>query len=167
MNIHLYGITFISKTNFLSNPTTSFSPQAYARTAGVLYLIIILAGFAGEMLVRNQLVVSGNAAATYDHILHSPVLWRLGIAGDLIMHICDIPLMLILYVLLKPVHKHLAMLALLFTVMQTAVLVANKSNLLTPLFLVGDADYLKNLGRPQLEAFTYLSIKMHEYGFGI
>ncbi len=40
-------------------------------------------------------------------------LWRIGIAGDILMHVCDIPLMLVLYGLLRPVSEHLALLAIL------------------------------------------------------
>jgi hypothetical protein len=143
------------------------SPQVYARIGGVLYLIIIVAGILDQLFVRSTLIVSGDATATATNMMASPELWRLGIAGDLIMHVCDIPLMLIFYVLLKPVNKNLALLALLFNLIQTAVLVANKLNLLTALFLLGDADYLKAFEPNQLHALSYLLIKLHDYGFGV
>src|ERR1700730_6787130 len=98
------------------------SPQVYARIGGVAYLIIIVAGGLGEMLVRNSIIVSGDAAATYNNIVAHPLLWRLGIAGDLIMHVCDVILMMVFYVLLKPVNKNLALLVVLFNLIQTAVL---------------------------------------------
>jgi len=47
-----------------------------------------------------------------------------------------------LCVLLRPVSKNLALLAVLFNLVQTAMLVANTLNLLLPLFLLGDAAYL-------------------------
>ena len=77
--------------------TTSFerSPQRWLRLGGALYLAIILLGLFGEVLVRGSLVVPGNAQATLDAIRQSPLLWRLGIAGDLLMHVLDIPVMLI------------------------------------------------------------------------
>jgi hypothetical protein len=75
--------------------------------------------------------------------------------------------MLVLYLLLKPVNKNLALLAILFNLIQTAVLVANKLNLLMPLFLLGNADYLKAFEPNQLSALTYIFVKAHDYGFGI
>src|SRR5664280_2718040 len=93
---------------------TETSPQTLARIGGVLYLLIIVTGLFGEMFVRGKLVVSGDATATASNITASQVLWRVGVAGDLIMHVCDIPLMLIFYVLLRPVHKTLALLGVLF-----------------------------------------------------
>jgi len=143
------------------------SPQVYARIGGAAYLIIIVAGSIGEMFIRNTIIVSGNAAATASNIAASPLLWRIGIAGDLLMHLCDVIVMLVFYVLLKPVNKNLAMLAVLFNLIQTAVLVANKMNLLMPLFLSGSEDYLKAFDPHQLQALTWLSIKAHGFGFGI
>lgn len=146
---------------------TAPSPQVYARIGGLLYLVIIVAGVLGELFVRGTLVVSGDAAATAGRILASESLWRLGIAGDLVMHLCDVVVMWALYQLLRPVSRNLALLALLFNLVQTAVLVANKLNLLVPLFLLGDAAYLEAFDTAQLQAWSYIAIKMHDYGFGI
>jgi hypothetical protein len=151
----------------MANQTIKFLPQIYARTGGIVYLIIIVVGIFGEMVVRGGMVVPGNAAATANNISTTPLLWRLGISGDIIMHICDAILMLVFYVLLRPVHKNLALLAVLFNLIQTGVLVANKMNLLLPLFFLGGDDYLKAFDQHQLDALSYISIKAHDYGFGI
>lgn len=151
----------------MANYPNGTSPQVYARFGGVLYLIIIVAGIFGELFIRNTLVVSGDPAATATNIIGSQLLWRIGIAVDLLMHACDLPLMLVFYVLLRPVNKYLALLAVLFNLIQTAVLVANKISLLMPLFLLGDADYLKALEPNQLHTLAYLSIKLHGYGFSV
>ena len=151
----------------MNTRAAEISPGAYARIGGIAYLIIIVAGLLGEMFVRNAMIVSGDPAATAGNIIASPLLWRLGIAGDLIMHVCDAIVMLVLYVLLRTVNRNLALLALIFNLIQTAVLVANKMNLLMPLFLLGDANYLKAFDPKQLQALAYLSVKAHGYGFGI
>lgn len=147
--------------------TIERSPQVYARIGGILYLMIIAAGAFGELFVRGTLIVSGNAAATAGNILASQSLWRAGIAGDILVHIFDIPLMLVLYLILKPVNRNLALLAVLFNLIQTAVLVANKLNLLMPLFLLGNADYLSSFAPNQLHALTQVFVRVHGYGFGI
>lgn len=143
------------------------SPQRYARVAGLLYLAIIVLGISGELFVRGTLVVSGDAAATANAIAASPFLWRAGIAGDLLMHVLDVPVIGILYLLLRPVSESLALLATLINLVQTAVLAANKLNLLVPLFLLEDGSYLKAFSPEQLQALSYLAIKAHGYGFGI
>jgi len=104
----------------------------------------------GEMFVRSKLIVSGDVVTTANNIISSQFLWRTCIAVDLMMHICDIPLMLIFYLLLKHVDKNLALLALLFNLVQTAVLVANKLNLVVALFPLSSADYLKSFDPQQL-----------------
>lgn len=149
------------------NYPIKYSIKKIARIGGILYFVIIVAGFLGEMFVRGKLVVSGDVAATATNIMQSPLLWRIGIAGDLVMHVCDVPLMVIFYLLLRPVNKYLALTALVFNVVQTAVLAINKLNLLTPLFVLGGADYMKVFDTGQLQALSYLSIKYHGYGFGI
>ena len=95
-----------------------------------------------------------------------PFLWRAGIAGDLVMHLCDVGVMLVFYVLLRPVSRNLALLAMLFNLIQTAVLVANKLTLVLPLFLLGDAEYLKAFTPAQLQALSYVALRTHDYGFG-
>lgn len=134
------------------------STQIYARIGGVLYLILILAGMFGEIFVRGKLIVAGDATATASNIMASRLLWRIGIATDLIMHVLDIPIMLIIYILLRPVNKNLALLALLFNLIQTAVLVANKLNLVAALLQSQSAE---------LHAQMYISLKLHDIAFGI
>lgn len=143
------------------------SPQLYARVAGFLYLAIIVLGISGELFVRGALVASGDAAATANGISASPLLWRAGIVGDLLMHVLDVPVIVILYLLLRPVSESLALLATLINLVQTAVLAANKLNLLFPLFLLEDGAYLKAFSPEQLQSLAYLAIKAHGYGFGI
>jgi len=151
----------------MTNRTLEMSPQTLARIGGVIYLVIIVSGIFGELFVRDALFVSGDAATTASHIMGSELRWRIGIAGDLFMHVCDVPLMLVYYILFKPVNRHLTLLAILFNVVQTAVLVATKMNLFMPLFLLGGAPYLGAFEPAQLQAFSYLSLKMDNYGFGV
>ncbi|HEY4565214.1 MAG TPA: DUF4386 domain-containing protein, partial [Thermoanaerobaculia bacterium] len=151
----------------MARPTVEASPQVYARIGGALYLIIIVAGILGELFIRGRIIVSGDAAATAHNIMASQSLWRVGIAGDLVMHVCDVPLMLIFYVLLRPVSKNLALMAVLFNLIQTAVMVANEIVLLVPLFLLGGAEYLKSVDPHQLQALAYVALKVNDYGFGV
>ncbi len=143
------------------------SPQFYARIAGILYLLIIIIGGFGDGFVRNTMVVSGDAAATASHIMAAPQLWRFGIAASLIEHLLDVPIVLILYLLLRPVSRSLALLALLLTLVQTAVVVACKLFLVLPLFLLGDAGYLKAFDPHQLQALAYVAVRADAYGFAI
>jgi hypothetical protein len=138
-----------------------------ARIGGILYLVIILAGMFSVMFVREKLVAGGDPAATARNIIAHELLWRAGIAADLLMHICDIPLMLIIFILLRPVNKHLALLVVLFNILQTSVLVTNKLNLIAALSPLSSGGYLKAFDPNQLYTQAYLSIKLHDIGFGV
>jgi hypothetical protein len=151
----------------MTNRTVKISAQAYARIAGVLYLINIACGIFGEIFVRGHLVVAGDAATTAHRIMSSEFLFRCGIAGDLIMHITDVPMAVIFYVLLRPVSKDLSLLSALFGMLQTAILCANKLNLVTVLLLLGGTSSLKAFDQNQLQALASLSLSLHAYGFGI
>ena len=151
----------------MTSRTVNPSPQVYARIAGVLYLINIACGLFGEIFVRGHLVVAGDALATAHRIMGSEFLFRCGLAGDVIMHITDVPMTVIFYVLLRPVSRDLSLLAALFGMLQTAILGANKLNLVTVLLLLGGSNYLKAFDPNQLQALASLSLALHEYGFGI
>jgi hypothetical protein len=125
----------------------------YARIAGALYLVIIVVGIVGPLLTRGQLVVAGDAAATAANIAAASELWRLGIALDILMQLCDVPVMLILFLLLSPVNRNVALLALLFNIVQTATLVANQLTLVAAQLLSVDH-----------AALTDISIQAYSYG---
>jgi len=151
----------------MTSHTASPSAQLYARTAGVLYLINIACGMFGEIFVRSHLVVAGDALATAHNIMASELLFRCGVAGDLIMHITDVPMTVIFYVLLRPVSRDLSLLAALFGMLQTAILCANKLTLVMVLLLLGNSSYLKAFDASQLQTLALLSLTLHESGFGI
>ena len=154
-------------TDVLKERITETSPQVYARIGGVLYLMIIVIGFSSEFFVRDKLVVSGDVAATANNILACESLWRISIAGELILLVCAVALTLILYVLLRPVNKNLALLAVFFNIVEFPIEAVSKLCLFAALFLSGNADYLKAFEPHQLHALVKLSLRLHDYGFGI
>ncbi len=135
------------------------NPQPWVRTAGLMYAAIIGLGMFGELAVRGTLLVPGDPQASWDNIQQAQTLWRLGIAGDILMHVLDVPCIVVFYLLLRRVDPVLALVSTGLNFVQTAVLVSNKSTLLVPLMLAfggsGDAALA--------EAWT----RLHAYGFGI
>jgi hypothetical protein len=138
--------------------------QRYARVAGVLLLVSLVAGGFGEFYVPSKLIVGGNAAATAANIKTFDSLFRLGFAGYLLEAVSDIALNLIFYVLLRPVHKDLALLAVFFGLMGTALFaVAELFYFAVPLVL-GGAGYLKSFSPAQLDTLALLSLRLYGYG---
>src|SRR2546429_6953722 len=131
----------------MTTRTIEQSPQLYARIGGVLYLIIIVVGLFGEAFVRDRLVVPGDAAATATNIRSMESLWRFHIAAELFLLICAVALLMILFVLLKPVHRELALLAAFFNLVSIGLEAAITMYLLEALFPLGNAGYLTALDR--------------------
>ena len=151
----------------MTDRTVETSPQLYARIGGVLYLIIIVVGLCGEAFVRDRLTVSGDAAATAANIISHESLWRFHIAAEIFLLICAIALLFILFVLLKPVSRDLALLAAFFNLVSIGIEAATTMYLLEALFPLGNAAYLKAFTPEQLYAMASLSLRSHGYGFGV
>ena len=151
----------------MANITVENSPQRYARIGGALYLAIIVLGAFAEGFVANKLVVAGDAATTAANILASPGLWRLSVAGDLIVVLCAVPLLWIEYLLLRPVSKQLVLLAVLFNLASLAVEAISKVFLLVVMPTLGSADYLKAFDPHQLEILANLALSSHDVAFNI
>ena len=64
-------------------------------------------------IVKLNLIVSENTAEIANFIKTNELLFRIGIAVDLIIFINGMILFIALYVILKPVNKNLALLAVL------------------------------------------------------
>lgn len=148
-------------------PSPASAPLPCARLGGLIYLAIIALGMFGEAYVRGTLVVSGDAESTARNILASQGLWRAGVAGDLVMHVLDVPLIVILYLMLRPVDRGLALLATVLNIVQTCVLAANKLTLIVPLLLLPGSRSLSALSAQELHALSYAAINLHGYGFGV
>jgi Domain of unknown function (DUF4386) len=143
------------------------SPRVIARVGGVLYLIIIVVGLFDETFVRNRIIVSGDARATAANIRSLESLWRFGIAAEFLLLICAVALTLIFYVLLRPVSRDLALLAVFFNLVSVAIEAGVQMHVLGALFPLGNAEYLKAFEPAQLYAMASLSLRSFNYGFGV
>jgi hypothetical protein len=130
----------------------------------VLFLFSIVAGGFGEFYVPSRLIVAADAAATARNLTSSGMLFRLGFVGYLVEAVCDIGLTLVLYVLLRPVNRNVALLALLFRVVSTAVFAFGELFYFAAPIFLGNADFLRVFSRDQRNAFALLSLKAYGYG---
>lgn len=157
----------IDKGGRAKRPDSPSSPQVYARIAGALYLFVIVAGLFGEAFVRGTLIVSGDATATANHILGSETLFRIGLAAELLTCVCDVVLAMILYALLKPVNANLALLGAFFRLTFVAFYSVSKLFEIAAMVVLGRADYLKDFEPKQLHTMAYMSLSVHDYGYGV
>jgi Domain of unknown function (DUF4386) len=133
---------------------------------GVLYLIIIVVGALGEAVVRGSIVVPGNATATAANLRSMEWLWRLGVAGEVVLLTCATALALILYVLLRPVGRDLALLGVFFNLVSIAIEGVAAVALAAALLPMTNA-YVSAFTPEQLNVMAMLSVRSHSTGFGI
>ena len=119
------------------------------------------------VFVRDRIIVSGDATATAKNIIASESLWRFHIAAELFLLICAVVLLMILFVLLKPVSRELVLLAAFFNLVSIGLEAATAMYLVVALFPLGNAAYLKAFSPEQLYALASLALKSHGYGFGV
>lgn len=90
--------------------------QIYARVAGLTYIITMALGIFSVNYVEANLIVPENNAATLNNLTANQFLFRIGVAGEILMYLLVILLAFSLYVVLKSVNKNLALLALLWRI---------------------------------------------------
>lgn len=134
-----------------------------ARFAGVLYLTIFVSGLIAELGVRSRLIEWGDPGTTAANILESPGLFRLGVAADIVMLVADVAIAVVLFQLLRPLNRTLALFAAAFRLTQASVLSLNLLSMFQALRILEDADEFSDLG--SVEALALLSLDSHRYGY--
>jgi hypothetical protein len=135
------------------------------RFAGLLYVLTSIVGFFAMGYVPNKLMVHENAAATASNIAASEMLFRLGIAGELIGQAAFIFVALALYDLLKGVSRRHASLMVILIVVSIPIALVNELNSIAALVLVRGAEFLSVFEKPQRDALAMLFLNLHHQGF--
>jgi len=142
------------------------SLQTYARIAGVLFLLSLVAGGFGEAYAPSKLIVSTSAAMTAENLRRFDSLFRIGFASYLVEALCDVALAWVLYVLLRPVQKDIALLAAFFGLVSTALFGFAELFYFSSSLVLRDADYLKSFSPEQRNTLALLSLKIYGLGGG-
>jgi hypothetical protein len=143
------------------------SPQIYARTAGAIYLLVILFGIFSEGFVVNTLLVSGNPAATAHNIMGSLGLWNLANAGNLVVPLIGTVQMGIEYLLLRPVSKPLALIFLLLNAVSLAVEAVSKVLVLMVESILRRADTPAGFTPEQIYDLAAVVLNAHNVAFHV
>lgn len=89
------------------------SIQQSAKTAGFVYLLIIVTSILSMIFGPFKLIVEDDTLATINNIATNQILFRIGAAYDLLMFIGVIILSVALYAVLKTVNRTVALTALI------------------------------------------------------
>ncbi|MHA4847590.1 DUF4386 domain-containing protein [Flavitalea antarctica] len=144
-----------------------YPKKKLAQIAGLFYLIVISTGLFAEIFVRQKLRIHGDPLEIANHLRNSEMLSRLGLVADLVNFICGLPVILIVYILFEHVNKFLIRLALLFVIIQTAIIATNLLNQISPLLLLGNNAYMKSFEPGQLAALSMHALDLQAQGYGI
>ena len=103
----------------ITDQQAEHTQRAYARFAGFMYLFILLCFVAAQLILSG---ISGNGAFvdTAHRIADSQLLYRVGLFCYVVGSLATIPLVVALYTTLKPIDTTLALMAVLFRVVETA-----------------------------------------------
>ena len=143
------------------------SNKSLARIAGFCYLVVIATGLFSEVFVRQTLRVTNDALTTAHNIQTNEMLFRWGFVADLINFIVGIPTILIIYNFFKKSNKILLQIALTLVIIQTAIIVVNLLNQITPLLLLANETYLNTFQQSQLATLSLLSLNIQSQGYAI
>jgi hypothetical protein len=138
-----------------------------ARIAGLLYLVVLITGAPPELLVRAQLVVDGDVAATAANIRDAATLVRLAALSDLVNVAAFLGVALILYGLLKTVHAGAARAMLVFNAVSVAIMSLNTVNHIAAWFTATNAGFATAFGADSSDALAMMFLQMHSVGFSI
>ena len=151
----------------MDSQVSAIPVRTVARIGGLLYLTIIALGLFQELFVRSPLIVPRDAAITAANIASMELLWRLGIAAEILLLSCATALTLIFLILLSPVSRNLTWLAVFFNLIAIAVEASAALDLLRALYPLSGAGYLQAFDATQLHALTRLATRSHAHGFGV
>ena len=140
--------------------------RRWARLVGFSYVFALAPAVFAEFYVLGRLV-SDNAVATAQNIIAHERLFRLGIAGNLLVFVTDVLLVTSLYVVLERVNRRLALLATFFRLMETTILVVAVLNDFYVLRLLSGASYLTGLDTAAIASVARVSVGAHNSAYGV
>jgi hypothetical protein len=139
------------------------SQRTAAKAAGFLYLFTIAAANFVEFYMRGRVIVRGDAEQTARNIAASGQLFRLVIAGDLLILAGEVMLAVALYVILKPINRSLALVAVFFRLVECSVVAATIANNFAALLLL-NGDGSRAFSAERMPALARFCISMDTAG---
>ncbi|WP_058309100.1 DUF4386 domain-containing protein [Gracilibacillus massiliensis] len=133
---------------------------------GLSLLMMAFAAFFATGVVNERLIVQGDPHTTYQHIVTSQVLFKIGIACWLVILITDIVVSWGFYIVLRPINKSLSLLGAWFRLLYTAILAIAILHLLMVLLLTSTEGLIGTEQTP-LHTMFYLQTFDAVWNFGL
>lgn len=139
------------------------SRKRAAQISGVSYVALFALAIFANFFVREQLVVGGDAAATFTNIAGSETLFRVGLLAFGIIFLLDVVVAGALHVVFESVSRPVSLVAAWFRLVYTAFLGVAAVFFFTALELVGSAGHLAAFTQGQLEGHLTLAVNAFNY----
>jgi Domain of unknown function (DUF4386) len=140
------------------------SPRLLARMAGVFFLLTILGGIIAQGFISNRLIDFGDAGATANNILSNKQMYQIGFTIYLIEMACQLITTGLIYQLLKPVNRTLALLMLLFEMMGIVIKTFARVFYIAPLWVLDGPAALGGMDSSQLQSISMVLLRVDNLG---
>lgn len=142
----------------------SISNRQAACIAGLGYLAIFILITLANSFALQKIIVTGDAVATAKNVVASGSLFRLGIAGWVIVLMCDAVVAWALYLFFEPVNRGLALLAAWMRLLFVAIFAAGLLSLFPVLELLSGAEHMAAFEPGQLNAQVMAHLSAYQNG---
>jgi len=139
-------------------------PQVTARAAGVLMLMTIAGGIFAQAFVSNRLISFSDAALTANNILANRSLFQLSFTVYLIEMTCQIATAALLYLLLSPVSRNLALVAAFVDLSGAIIKTMSRLFYVAPLFVLSGTNVWNVFSPDQVRALALLLLRINDRG---
>ncbi|MDX1521894.1 MAG: DUF4386 domain-containing protein [Anaerolineae bacterium] len=130
---------------------------------GGLYLVIFILGPFAFFLGRTSVVVPGDPTATVNNLMASESMFRLGMGAETVIVLIEIVVSAMLYVLLRPVSRPLALASALARFAQSVLQAVNRFTAIPAQLLRGGTGYLVVFEPDQLNALVLLFMEVNAF----
>ncbi len=134
--------------------------KTYTRAVGIFLILTMVGGWFGEVQIPSQFL-AGDATATAAQLRDNDGLFRLGFAAYLVEAFSDLVLAWLFYVLLRPVHRDLALLSAFFGIVSMSLFAVTKMFYFSAPMFLRESGYLTAFPPEQLEALAKVFLSLY------
>lgn len=116
-----------------------------AKLAGILYLSLVPLGVFGIIYVPSSLIVLDDIATTISNVIENETLFRWSIISALVVQLINIILVVVLFKIFRPIHKTMASLMVIFSLLAVPIAFLNEINNLAVLHLLDQSNESQQL----------------------
>ncbi len=140
------------------------SPEATKRLARLAGAVYVSLGILSAFGFYHAPVVQSDLNAIARELVASDLRFRLGVVTDLLSTTLNVPLALLLYQLLQPVHRMQAALMAVLLLVAVPISFVVALNYVAAQWLLSGASVVSALASPERQALGMLFVRLHTHG---